>query len=63
MAILAKNVERMDFWREQLEFVAVDKYYTWECKNYGEASASTKALRNYWLKKLLDRQLKEFDRG
>lgn len=40
----------------------VEKYYTWEVKKLGEASANTKALRSYWLHKLLEQQLREFDR-
>ena len=41
----------------------IDAIFQLEILKYGKVSYETKVLRHYYLKRLLDLQLKEFDRG
>jgi hypothetical protein len=63
MAIPNKDINTYIFRTEVLMCAAMEKYYSWEVLKYDKASSNTASLRHYWLEKLLQRQLREFDRG
>lgn len=63
MAIYVATIQRLHFSWIINQAAAADRYYSWEVKTFGRASDHTFNLRNYWLKLLLEEQLKEFDRG
>lgn len=63
MSIPAEDIHFVSYHVEITMSVAMEKYYSWEVKAFGRASDNTRNLRHYWLIRLLERQLKEFDRG
>jgi len=46
----------------EFQLSAVDMLFTWEVRTHGKPDYLTKWRRHYLLKRLLDIQLKEFDR-
>ena len=48
--------------QRQLQVAAIEHHYTWEVKNWGDATYNTKMLRHYYIQRLLEVQLKEFNR-
>jgi hypothetical protein len=62
MPIPIRDVVTYSFSFEINQVAAMEKYYSWEVKNYGRASDATQWLRHHWLLMLLKRQLREFDR-
>lgn len=46
----------------ELQCAAIEVHYSWEVRTYGKATWNTKQLRHYYLKRLLEIQLKRFDK-
>lgn len=63
MSIYLANIKKLHFSWAHSQAVASERYYSWEVRVFGSASAHTKELRHYWLQMLLEEQLREFDRG
>lgn len=63
MSIPAEDIHIMGFHIEVMMSIQMEHYYSWEVRVMGYASNNTRDLRHYWLDKLLQRQLREFDRG